>query len=77
MLNHTSQAYLFAVNPYPEFSFLQDELAVLRGEKVANPFDLRDVWVNHLLHQQNAIEKQEADRHPLEHELKGRKFFVH
>jgi hypothetical protein len=76
MLNQ-NQSYVFAVDPYPEFSFLEDQLAVLRGEKAANPFDLRDVWVNHLRHQQALLEKEEASRHPLAIELYTRKFFVH
>jgi hypothetical protein len=76
MLNQ-NQSYAFAVDPYPEFSFIEDQLAALRGEKAADPFDLRNVWVNHLRHQQQLLEQEEASRRPLALDLQGRKFFVH
>lgn len=69
MFQPSHQSYVFGIDSYPV-------LAGMRNSEV-NPVQIRDLWISHLLYQQEQFNKQDANRRPLALALEARNFFGH
>lgn len=50
-------------------NFVRDEPVFVNTESVSNvkeAAELRDMWINHLMHENVRVEKELAQRHPLQ-----------
>ncbi len=68
MFHQSNQTSTFEIGTYkPLTGTIQD----------LNPQHLRDLWVDHLVHEQLKLDQEYARKHPLSVEILSRKFFSH
>lgn len=76
MFKQANQLYTFGINPLALSNDLEASLSRVEDQQV-NPLLLKQLWTNHLIHEQAEFNKAEAQRHPLALDLKARNFFGH